>query len=42
MTPIFANHSLMVILIEKEITEMNFDIDCVIELLFPTYNIIFI
>ena len=34
MTPVFAVHSLMVISIEKEITEMNLDIDRVIRLFF--------
>ena len=34
--PFFANYSLMVILIEKLIREMNSDIDRVIELIFPT------
>ena len=30
----FADYSLLVILIEKEITEMNLDIDCVIRYIF--------
>ena len=34
MIPVFAKYSLMMILIEKEITEMNLDIDRVIELIF--------
>ena len=34
--PFFANYSLMVILIEKLIREMNLDIDHVIELFFST------
>ena len=34
--PFFANYSLMVILIEKLIREMNLDIDRVIEFIFST------
>ena len=34
VTPVFAVYSLMVISIEKEITEMNLDIDSVIRLFF--------
>ena len=30
MTPVFDDHSLLVILIEKKITEINLDIDRVI------------
>ena len=43
MTPVFfAVYSLMVISIEKEITEMNLDIDCVIRLLFSLkYDLLF-
>ena len=36
MTPVFDDYSLMVILIEKEITEMNLDIGRVIRLIFLT------
>ena len=32
MTPVFADYSLMVIGIEKEMTKMNLDIDRVIEI----------
>ena len=32
--PFFANYSLMVILIEKQIREINLDIVCVIEVIF--------
>ena len=35
-TPLFANYSLMVILIEKSIREMNLDIYRVIEFIFST------
>ena len=37
MTPVFANYSLMVILIEKVIKEMNLDIYRVIEFIFHIY-----
>ena len=38
MTPVFAVYSLMVISIDKEVTEMNLDIDRVIRLFFsPKY-----
>ena len=37
MTPIFADYSLLVILTEKEITEMNLDIDPVIRYIFLNY-----
>ena len=36
VTPVFANYSLMVILIEKLIREMNLDTYRVIELIFST------
>ena len=37
MTPIFADYSLLVILIEKEIIEMNLDIDRIIRYIFLNY-----
>ena len=42
MTPDFAVYSLMVISIEKEITEMNLDIDRVIRIFFSVkYDILY-
>ena len=37
VTPIFVDYSLLVILIEKEITEMNLDIDRIIRHIFLKY-----
>ena len=42
MTPVFANYSLMVILIEKIIKEMNLNIYSVIEFIFSTYILVFV
>ena len=36
MTPYFADYSLMVILIEKQITEMNLDINHVMRFIYLT------
>ena len=37
MTPVFADYSLLVILIQKEITEMNLDIDRIVIYIFLNY-----
>ena len=43
MTPFFAVYSLMVIYIEKEITEMNLDIDRVLSLFFSLkYELLYV
>ena len=42
MTPFFAVYSLMAISIEKEITEMNLDIDHIIKLFFSlNYDLLY-
>ena len=41
MTPFFADYSLLVILIEKEITEMNLDMDRVASYIFFQLYMIF-
>ena len=38
VTPVFVNHSFMMILIEKEVTEMNLDIDCVVDFFSLEYD----